>query len=90
MLIANAYLVRPVAGILDHAPNPCAVIVLVRRRSVGMVEQNVTWRRYGEVVQRDKGIRVVQPDSGGKDVFGYISAVQEAAYACLAESAKIS
>jgi cold shock protein len=37
-----------------------------------------------------KGYELVQPDSGGKDVFGYISAVQKAAYASLAESAKIS
>jgi CspA family cold shock protein len=44
--------------------------------------------RYSEV--RDKGIWIIQPDSGGKDVFVHISAVERAGLSSLNEGAKVS
>ena len=42
--------------------------------------------RYGEVVQSDKGIWVIQPSGGGgKDVFVHISAVERAGLRSLNE-----
>jgi hypothetical protein len=34
--------------------------------------------RYSEVVQRDKRLRIYSPETGGKDVFVHISAVERA------------
>jgi CspA family cold shock protein len=42
------------------------------------------------VVQRAKGLRFIQPDDGGKDVFVHISAVEKAGFNGLAEGAKVS
>jgi cold shock protein len=46
--------------------------------------------RHSQVVQRHKGLRFIQPDSGGKDVFVHISAVERAGLDGLREGQKIS
>jgi cold shock protein len=46
--------------------------------------------RYREVVQPVKGFGFIQPDSGGKDVFVHISAVEKAGLSTLNEGAKVS
>jgi cold shock protein len=45
---------------------------------------------YSDVVQRDKGLWVFQPDTGCKDVFVHISAVERAGLSNLNEGAKVS
>ena len=45
--------------------------------------------RYCEMVQRDQGIWIHSPDSGGKDVFVHISAVEKAGLSSLNEGAKV-
>jgi cold shock protein len=49
-----------------------------------------TGSRYSEVVQRDKGLWIYHPDTGGKDVFVHISAVERAGLSSLNEGAKVS
>jgi CspA family cold shock protein len=46
--------------------------------------------RYREVVQSDEGFGFIQPDTGGKDVFVHISAVEKAGLSNLNEGAKVS
>lgn len=45
---------------------------------------------YCEVVQRDKGYGFIEPESGGKDVFVYFSAVERAGLHSLNEDDKVS
>ena len=45
---------------------------------------------YCKVVQPDQGLWLIQPDSGGKDVFVHISAVEKAGLSNLNEGAKVS
>ncbi len=42
------------------------------------------------MVQSSQGIWFIQPDSGGKDVFVHISAVEKAGLGSLNEGAKVS
>ena len=41
--------------------------------------------RYREMVQCDQGLRFIQPQGGGKDVFVHISAVERAGLSSLNE-----
>ena len=41
------------------------------------------------MVQLGKGLRIYQPDNGGKDVFVHISAVERAGLSTLNEGAKV-
>lgn len=42
------------------------------------------------MVQSNEGLRFIQPETGGKDVFVYISAVEKAGLSNLNEGAKVS
>jgi CspA family cold shock protein len=46
--------------------------------------------RYCEWFNATKGYGFIQPDSGGKDVFVHISAVERAGLSSLSEGAKVS
>ncbi|EAQ33677.1 cold shock protein [Nitrobacter sp. Nb-311A] len=42
------------------------------------------------MVQRAEGLRFIEPESGGKDVFVHISAVERAGLSSLSEGDKVS
>ena len=51
---------------------------------------NYPWLRNGKWFNAQKGFGFIQPDSGGKDVFVHISAVERAGLQGLHEGQKIS
>jgi CspA family cold shock protein len=70
----------------------CCGLLRCRLRVLAMGRKMESGRgdRYCEVVQPTKGFGFIQPDSGGKDVFVHISAVERAGLSGLNEGTKVS
>lgn len=82
---------RPHAPPVTTAGFPCSVLryrlrllVFFQKRGVDVATGTVKW------FNATKGFGFIQPDSGGKDVFVHISAVERAGLSNLNEGAKVS
>jgi CspA family cold shock protein len=69
---------------LQFAPQPIYVCRIASKGSADVATGIVKW------FNANKGFGFIQPDSGGKDVFVHISAVERAGLSTLNEGAKVS
>jgi cold shock protein len=69
---------------LQRAPRALMVVSVVSKGSADVATGTVKW------FNSTKGFGFIQPDSGGKDVFVHISAVEKAGLSNLNEGAKVS